>query len=350
MPLNKSIGHPFRKNLLSIGSGFRGLFAPYNISLGSALADTTQGPKILDLQTLGPIDTNNLPAGWSDLGWIKDLTPTPQSQIGKVRSGYRGAIRAIYRGQVGSQVDFKFREATRMSYKIATGSQVFNLLASPLTQTTGPLSGTANPAVSMLAYAPSGTTGLVTVATASGFTVGQYIVVDKDYDGVSFGLIGENASPVFQGLVTDVNYIRKTSDFVGRITAINGQVLTIDQPFVGGGSGNPTGNLVPQAGSKVQVMTGWAAREGGTYVSEWSAVFLMTLMDLGQIVMYYPHLVIGQNKGLPTWDLENAGTTDLKGYQLDAQYEALAFDDPLDGETVVGYTAFYPGPGKAIGI
>lgn len=348
MALNKSLQQTFRKDLLNIGAGYRAFFAPYNISLGSAQADTTQGPKILDLQTLGPINTDTPPTGWVDLGWIKDLTPAPQSNIGKVRSGYRGAVRAIYRGLVGETLDFKFRESTRMAYKIATGTQIFNLLSSPATVTSGPLSGTGQPAVSMLAYAASGSVGLLTVASASGFTVGQYVVADKDYDGSSYGLIGENATPVFQGMVTDTNYIRKTSDFIGRITAINGQVLTIDQPFTGGGCGNPTGNTVPQTGSKVQVITGWVAREGGSYITEWSAFFVMQMMDLGQILLYYPHLTLSNFKGMPTWDLENAGTTDLKGYELDTSMEAMAFDDPIDGETVVGYKAFYPGPGKNI--
>ena len=73
MALPRSLVQPFRKNKLVIGAGWRALFAPYNIALGSAVASTTQGPQILDL-TAGPFDSNNPTGfGFQDLGWIKDF-------------------------------------------------------------------------------------------------------------------------------------------------------------------------------------------------------------------------------------------------------------------------------------
>src|SRR5438046_4296792 len=128
MVLSKSLQQPFRQNQLMIGAGWRAFFAPYNVALGSAVANVAVGPKILDLQSALPIDDANLPSGWFDLGWVKDVKITPGSKIGQVRSGYRGAVRALYRGQVGETLEFKFREGTRMAYKIASGSEIFNLL------------------------------------------------------------------------------------------------------------------------------------------------------------------------------------------------------------------------------
>ena len=72
MALQKSLVQPFRKNVLLVGSGWRAFFAPYNIALGSAVASTTTGPTILDLQKNGPFDDANLPAGWFDLGGIRE--------------------------------------------------------------------------------------------------------------------------------------------------------------------------------------------------------------------------------------------------------------------------------------
>ena len=107
MGLQKSLVQSFRRNMLLIGSGWRAFYAPYNITLGSNVADTTTGPKILDLNQ-GPFNDDALPVGWYDLGWIKDFALTSESKVGNVRSGYRGAVRSKYRGQVGEKLGFKF--------------------------------------------------------------------------------------------------------------------------------------------------------------------------------------------------------------------------------------------------
>lgn len=364
--LPKSLVQPFRKNTLIIGSGWRSYFAPYNIALGSGVANTVLGPTIVDLTT-GPFDSNNpqnIASGFIDLGWVKDFKLTPESKIGQVRSGYRGAVRAQYRGQVGESFEFKFREYGRMQYKLATGTNVINLLSVTGTATTvGPLSASGAPFGVVASYnagvAPYGQGGLGTApvltltnaasVSAANIVVGSYIVCDQDYNPTTFGLVGDAGTPVFQNAVTDVDYIRKNSDYVARVTAINGAALTLDLPFVGGGSGTPP--LGPGiAGYKVQVIKGWAAREGGTFISEWSGLFLMNTIDNAQIAVYYPHISISQNRDITAhWAIENVGTTDLGGEELDAMFQALAFDDPLDGETVVGYKAFYPRPAQNIG-
>ncbi len=355
MAFSKTLVQPFRKNLLLVGAGWRAFFAPYNIAQGSAVASTSQGPAILDLQTSGPFNTNSPPTGWTDCGWIKDFKITPASKIGKVRSGYRGAVRAQYRGEVGETFEFKFREAGRMQFKIATGTTPFNLLSGSTPSTVGPLSASGATKTLMLSYnsaTPSVTVASLTGAAAS-VVVGSYIVVDQDYATTQFGTVGPAGVPLQQNQVTDTDYIRKTSDFVARVTAINGTTFTLDQPFVGGGSGTtlpaPTAPTTNPP-SYLQIINGWASREGGTYISEWSGLFLLDTVDAAQIAMYYPHVSISQFRDLAGWTLENAGTTDETGYELDAVMEALAFDDPIDGETVVGYMAYYPRPGQAISI
>ena len=361
--LPRSLVQPFRKNELIIGSGWRCYFAPYNIALGSGVANTAVGPTNLDLTT-GPFDSNNPQNyGFIDLGWIKDFKLTPESKIGQVRSGYRGAIRAQYRGQVGESFEFKFREYGRLQYRIATGTNVINLLSGTTGGgTTGPLSASGAPNVTVSSYAsgtaPYGVGGqgvapTLTVGSApsgAGIAVNSYIVCDADYNTTTYGIVGDSGTPVFQNAVTDVDYIRKNSDYVARVTAINGNVLTLDQPFAGGGSGTPA-PIGPGSNTyKVQAIKGWAAREGGTFISEWTALFLMNTIDNAQIAVLYPHVSIVQNKDVAaTWAIENIGTTDLGGAELDAAYQALAYDDPLDGETVVGYKAFYPRPQQNIG-
>jgi hypothetical protein len=76
----------------------------------------------------------------------------------------------------------------------------------------------------------------------------------------------------------------------------------------------------------------------------------MDTIDGSQIAIYYPHLAPNQFKDIAAWQIENVGTTDLTGYELDTVMQSLAFDDPLDGETVVRYAAYYPAPGLDIQI
>lgn len=320
------------------------------------MASTVLGPTILDLQTAGPFNSNAPPTGWTDLGWIKDFKMTPGSKIGQVRSGYRGAVRAQYRGEVGESFDFEFREPTRMQWKIATGTDPFNLIAGAIPTTAGPLSASGAPKTAMVSYNPNGPTLTVTSSAIIGVSGGQnaeYIVVDADYVPGQSGIVGSAGIPIQPNAVTDIDYIRKTSDFVARVVSVTNNVLTLDQPLVGGGSSSTLlapGFATPPANSNVQKILGWAAREGGTFITEWSALFIMDTIDACQIAVYYPHVSIAQFKDVDAWAIENIGTTDETGYGLQCSMNALAFDDPIDGETVVGYRAFYPRPGQSINI
>lgn len=369
MALPKSLVQPFRRGQLLVGGAWRAYFAPFNSALAQANTSTSLGPSILDLQVSGPFNENSLPSGWYDLGWINKFKLTPASKIGSVRSGYRGAIRAQYRGQVGESFEFTFRESTRMAWKISTGCQIFNLLSNPAASasTLGPLSSSGATAVAIGAsgYQANYTGGgivsspVLFVAAGQGAQFsGQYIVCDDDYTGGAYGLVGAAGVNVFQNAVTDIDFIRKTSDFVARVvtvypTLVSGQDgLLLNSPgFVGGGNNanvaSGLGPVAPDSAAKVQIIKGYLAREGGTTITEWSALFIMTTIDGSQIAVYYPHVAPNQFKDIAGWTLENAGTTDLTGYELDGVFEALAFDDPLDGETVVRYSAYYPHPGIA---
>src|SRR5882762_9501934 len=196
--MQNSLIQPFREGLLLLGSGWRGFYAPYNVTLGAGQPNTAVGPKMLDL-TQGPFTDAGLKAlGWTDIGWVKDFAITDEGKIGELRSGYRGAIRAKIRGQVGEKIAFKMREFTRMALKISSGSDIVNLLSNNLPTAVGPISasGAGNVAISMVSYDPTPIAGpLLTVAAGQGglFTgAGTMIVADIDYDPTTYGLIGEN--------------------------------------------------------------------------------------------------------------------------------------------------------------
>lgn len=348
MPLSKALVQPFRKNKLILGSGWRGFFAPFNIAYNASQSSSQFGPSILDLAYAGPFNTYAPPAGWFDLGWIMGFKMTPASKIGQIQSGYRGAIRQQVRGEVAESFDFQFKEFSRLAWKIATGTEIFNLLSGASAQTTGPLSTSGGPVYNTVSYDGNVTLVMGTGLGAS-FNINDRIVCDVDFAPSAYpygGFAGSNGIPIYpNNAPNDVNFIRKTSDFVSRVIGINTDTLTLDQPFMGGGSSStsligPTQPVCPAA--RVQKITGIVAREGGTYITEWSALFILDAQDGDQFAVYYPHVSIAQFKDISTWTINNIGTTDTTGYQLDTTMQALAFDDPEDGETVVGYRAYYP--------
>lgn len=365
MPLPRSLTQPLRQGQLVVGAGWRAYFAPFNLALAVNQTSSSLGPTIYDLEILGKfIDTSLNPTtqpGWFDLGYVKNFKFTPGSKTGNVMTGYRGAIRAKYRAETSEQFSWVFGEMGRTQMKIATGCQVFNLLSSSATASTvGPLNSSGNTAVSVGAsgYQATGlgsgpTQGLPTLFVPAGsgaaFPAGTMIVADDDYNGTDFGFVGDAGANVFQGAVTDTDFIRKTSDYVATVqtvvlNAASGQdALILTAPFIGGGN-QATLGVTPRTGpgttAKVQKIIGYGAREGGTFITEWSAIFVLDTIDASQILFYYPRCAPATFAGLPATNLQNA--TAMQTYDQECTYDALAFDDPLDGETVVRYACYYP--------
>jgi hypothetical protein len=316
--------------MVLVGSGFRGFFAPF--AQGAAPA-----PTIFDPARQGRFDTQSPPAGWYDLGWIEQLRRSPAGRIGQIRSGYRGALRAQFRGEVGSSIEFEFREWGKLQMALAGGTTHFNILAAAAGAAQQPLGGSPAAAVAL----DTGSTASSIVLTAGGgaqFAAGQIIAVDVDYTGQA-GYVGSGiqAGFVAPGSVSDADFIRRVTFNVGVISAVNGDTLMLEQPLLGG---------APATGAKAQRVTGFAGREGSSFIPSWSAVFVVDTIDGAQLYYYYPQLSISSEREDSTFDVENIGAADVKGYSLRAEFNALAFEDPVDGETVVCYRGFFPAPGS----
>jgi hypothetical protein len=365
MPVPKSLTQPLRQGQLNVGSGWRVYFAPFNLQTAVTQSSTSLGPTMYDLVVTGKfIDAPPPPAGWFDLGLIDKFKMTPGSKIGNIMTGYRGVTRAKYRAETAEKCNFVCRESSHMMWKIASGSQTFNILATAsghTPSTIGPLSSSGTPAIPMGAtgYQPTGiaataTAGYPTLFVPSGsgalFPAGSYIVCDQDYTG-GYGFIGDAGANLFQNALAnnDVDFIRKTSDYVSGVKSVvpgvAGQdALILTGPFVGGGNSLPgaTPFTAPSAGAKVQAIQGFIVREGGTYIKEWSMVAVLDTLDYNQIMMYYPRIAPDSFSGIDAQNLQNA--TSISEQQLVCSFDALGFDDPYDGETVVRYLAWWPSP------
>jgi hypothetical protein len=98
----------------------------------------------------------------------------------------------------------------------------------------------------------------------------------------------------------------------------------------------------PAAGAKLQAVTGFVDREGGSFYQEWSALFVMQGSQGERIFYYYPRLqtMVGAEEAvIPLSNKHQGGQSRVL---LKGQFLALPVTDPLDGERVVCYRSFLP--------
>ena len=88
--------------------------------------------------------------------------------------------------------------------------------------------------------------------------------------------------------LTDVDYIRRVTFNVSLVAQVAPTGLTLATPLPGG---------APAAGAKLQAVTGFVDREGGSFYQEWSALFLMQGSQGERIFFHYPRLQSHERRG-----------------------------------------------------
>lgn len=117
------------------------------------------------------------------------------------------------------------------------------------------------------------------------------------------------------------------------VSKVNPTGLTFAEPLPGG---------APAAGAKLQAVTGFVDREGGSFYQEWSALFVMQGSQGERIFYYYPRLQTmtgAEEMVVPLSGKHQGGQSRVL---LKGQFLALPVTDPLDGERVVCYRSFLP--------
>jgi hypothetical protein len=154
-----------------------------------------------------------------------------------------------------------------------------------------------------------------------------------DYTGQT-GFVGSPVSGAYvRQALSDVDYIRRVTFNVALVSGVTSAGLTLVEPLPGG---------APAAGSKLQAVTGFVDREGGTFYQEWSALFVMQGSQGERISFYYPRLqpmASAQEAAAPLSGKNPGGQTRLL---LKGQFLALPVTDPLDGERLLCYRSFVP--------
>ena len=136
-----------------------------------------------------------------------------------------------------------------------------------------------------------------------------------------------------------MDYIRRVTFNVALVSAVSTTGLTLATPLPGG---------VPQANAKLQALTGFVDREGGSFYQEWSALFLMHGGQGERIFFHYPRLQAmtgAEELGAP---LDAKNKQGLQRMVLKAQLLAMPVTDALDGERVLCYRSFLPAANAAV--
>ena len=99
---------------------------------------------------------------------------------------------------------------------------------------------------------------------------------------------------------------------------------------------------------KVQALTGFVDREGGSFFQEWSALFVMEGAQGERIFFHYPRLqAVGSAEEISE-ELDTKRGGSLERVLLSGSFRALPVTDSLDGERVVCYRSFLPASGALV--
>jgi len=95
-------------------------------------------------------------------------------------------------------------------------------------------------------------------------------------------------------------------------------------------------------GDKLQTVTGFVDREGGSFYQEWSALFVMEGSQGERIFFHYPRLQTMASAEELATPLTGKDSDSLARVLLKGRFRALPAIDPLDGERVLCYRSFLP--------
>jgi hypothetical protein len=244
------------------------------------------------------------------------------------------------RTAIEATVSLEFESWGKLPLALTAGVQQMNVLRA---QTGATANGSGGAAISAVPLASDSTATTLDVgAAASGFTVGEVVAVDIDYTGQT-GFVGSGVSGGYvkssASIGSDIDYIRRVTLNVGRVVAIAGNLLTLGAPLLAG---------IPAAGMQVSHVAGFCDREGGSFFQEWSALFVLDGEQGDRIVFHYPRLQAAEGPAEHAESLTAAKFGNLERVRLAGSFRALPVKDANDGEQIVCFRSYLPGPMRAV--
>ncbi len=298
-------------------------------------------PTLFDPSVNGRFSASTPPAPWIGLGWIEDFARKSTSRLGQLITGSPGTTQFQVRETVDATVSFRFKAWSKLSMALAAGSQHMNLIV-PAAGAAANGSGSKGLTPVSLATGSTATFLALAASDAAGFSAGSLVTVDLDYSG-QIGFVGSGVSAAYVSSAGAVNndpdYIRRVSFNVARVASVaaTGSLtgLQLAQPLIAG---------APSANMRVQPITGFVDREGGSFFQEWSALFLIDGEQGERILFHYPRL---QSMAGPA-ESATALVPPLERIALNATFRALPVTDANDGEPVVCFRSFLPSPATLV--
>jgi hypothetical protein len=302
----------------------RAFFAPVN--------RTTQSPVLFDPAQQGDFNLSTPPAPWISLGWIQNFVRKPLSKSVTLLTGIPAATLEQVRETLEAQVSFEFLSWTKLTMALATGSQHMNVLAATSGGAASADGAQAVPAVTPQSGS-NATQIMLAAADAQKFQAGSIVAVDVDNMG-QVGYVGSPAAGAYvRQAIADVDYVRRVTFNVALVSAVSNSGLTLAEPLPGG---------APGTGAKVQTVTGFVDREGGSFYQEWSALFVLEGSLGERIFFHYPRLQAAVGAEETVIPLSSKNRNGHSRVLLNGRFIAMPVTDPLDNERVVCYRSFLP--------
>ncbi len=296
---------------------------------------------VFDPALLGGFPVTTPPPGWMDCGNVLDLRREAETVFADVLSGKPAMVKTRGRAKLTAQVGCTLTNWSKLALLLSGGSQSMNLLRRSTAGANDDSGGATETAMPVL----SGSTATVLqVAAGSNVRAGDAVVVDVDYTGQT-GLIGSGVAGTFVAnagsIGADVDYVRRVSLNVGRVASVatvgGASVMSVNlaTPLLAG---------VPAAGMSLAVLEGFTDRLGGTYVAEWSALFVLDGVQGDRLLLHYPRLQTAPGNAEVTSTLA-AG---LETWRLRANFYAMPVVDGNDGAPVLCFRTYLPAPMRAL--
>ena len=287
-------------------------------------------PTIFDAAQSGAFSLETPPVPWIDLGWIQDFARKSGTVISAVRMGAPAKTQMQVRTDLEATVHLSFESWGKLQLSLSSGTQQMNLLA---VATGAPGAGSGGTAVAAVGLETGSSAASLNIGTsaASAFAVGGLVAVDVDYQNSQTGFLGSGVSGAYlRTAVTDIDYVRRVTLNVGRVTAVSNGVLTLEAALLAG---------IPTATMKVSSAVGFCDREGSTFFQEWSALFVGEGQQGERVVWHYPRLqsMSGIAEG------SSKGSSGYDSLWLSGSFRAMPVIDPVDGESVVCFRSYVAG-------
>jgi hypothetical protein len=140
-------------------------------------------------------------------------------------------------------------------------------------------------------------------------------------------------------VLRDANYVRRVTFNVGRVAQVMATSLLLRQALPGG---------APAAGASVQRVIAFVDREGGSFLQQWSGLFVAEDESGGRVCFFYP--ILSPCTVKPEWVRESLVTIQkpIGELALRASFAALPTLDGNDGEVVLCYRSYFPATGAAV--